>query len=78
MEPIEVGSDILVAIRLSNEKVDQMFYVVANVIACDQVEKTPDLWISRMKFDFKNIKDRDLIIRYVFEEDRMNRKKEKG
>ena len=78
MAPIEVGSKILVVIRLANEKLDQMFYLVADVIACDAVEKMPDLWIVRTKFEFKNIKDRDLIIRYVFEEDRMNRKREKG
>lgn len=76
--PIEVGSKILAVIRLSNEKLDQMFYLVADVIACDAVEKVPDLWVVRTKFEFKNIKDRDLIIRYVFEEDRMNRKREKG
>lgn len=76
--PIEVGSKILVVIRLANEKLDQMFYLVSDVIACDAVEKMPDLWVMRVKFDFKNIKDRDLIIRYVFEEDRMNRKREKG
>ena len=76
MAPIEVGSKILVVIRLANEKLDQMFYLVADVIAWDAVEKMPDLWIVRTKFEFKNIKDRDLIIRYVFEEDRMNRKRE--
>lgn len=78
MNPVEEGSKILVVIRLANEKVDQMFYIVADVIACDPVEKMPGLWVVRTKFEFKNKKDRDLIIRYVFEEDRMNRKREMG
>lgn len=78
MEAIEVGSKILAVIRLSNDKLDHMFYLVADVVGCDPVEKVPDLWVARVKFEFKNIKDRDLIIRYVFEEDRMNRKKENG
>lgn len=78
MEPLAVGSKILTVIRLSNEKIDHMFYLVTDIIACDSVEKMPDLWIARGKFEFKNIKDRDLIIRYVFEEDRMNRKRENG
>lgn len=78
MEPLEVGSKILAAIRLSNERIDQMFYLVTDVIACDPVEKMQGLWIVRGKYEFKNIKDRDLIIRYVFEEDRMKRKKENG
>lgn len=78
MEPLEVGSKILAAIRLSNERIDQMFYLVTDVITCDPVEKMQGLWIVRGKYEFKNIKDRDLIIRYVFEEDRMKRKKENG
>lgn len=78
MEPLAVGSKILTVIRLSNEKIDHMFYLVTDIISCDPVEKMPDLWIVRAKFEFKNIKDRDLIIRYVFEEDRMNRKRENG
>ena len=78
MEPLEVGSKILIVIRLVNEKVDHMFYLVTDIIACDSVEKMQGLWVARGKFNFKNIKDRDLIIRYVFEEDRMNRKRENG
>lgn len=78
MEPLEVGTKVLAVLRLSNDRIDQMFYLVTDVIACDPVEKMQGLWIVRGKFDFKNIKDRDMIIRYVFEEDRMKRKKEKG
>lgn len=78
MSPIEIGSKILVVLHLSNDKIDHMFYLVSDVIACAPVEKMVDLWVARCKFEFKNIKDRDLIIRYVFEEDRMMRKKEKG
>ena len=68
----------MTVIRLANDKLDHMFYLVTDIIACDPVEKMPDLWIVRARFEFKNIKDRDLIIRYVFEEDRMNRKRENG
>ena len=78
MEPLEVGSKILTVIRLSNDKVDHMFYLVTEIIACNPVEKMQGLWVVRARFEFKNIKDRDLIIRYVFEEDRMNRKRENG
>ena len=77
-EKIEIGSKILSVLRLSNDKIDQMFYLVTEVISCDPVENMPELWVCRSKYDFKNIKDRDLIIRYVFEEDRMKRKKENG
>ena len=78
MEPLEIGSKILAVMRLSNEKIDHMFYLVTDIVACDPVEKMQGLWMVRGKYEFKNIKDRDLIIRYVFEEDRMIRKKENG
>ena len=78
MEKLEVGSKILIVLNLMNDKVNRTFYLVSDVIACDTVENMPNLWTARVKFEFKNIKDRDLIIRYVFEEDRMNRKRENG
>ena len=78
MEALEVGSKIVSVIRLSNDKLDHMFYLVTDIVACDLAEKSTDLWIARGKFEFKNIKDRDLIIRYVFEEDRIKRKRENG
>jgi len=78
MEDLEIGSKVLIVIRLSNNKVDHMFYLVTDIIACEPIKDMPELWVARGKFDFKNIKDRDLIIRYVFEEDRMNRKRENG
>lgn len=78
MGRLEVGSKILTVMRLANDKIDHMFYLVSDIISCDPVENMPELWIVRAKFEFKNIKDRDLIIRYVFEEDRMKRKRENG
>lgn len=77
-EPLEAGDKLLVVIRLENEKLDHMFYLVTEVIDCFAVENVKDKWIIRAKWIFKNIKDRDLIVRYVFEEDRMIRKKENG
>lgn len=77
-EPLEVGEKLLIVIRLSNDKIDHMFYLVSEVIACDPIEKVQDRWSVRGKWIFKNVKDMDLIIRYVFEEDRKIRKKESG
>ncbi len=77
-EPLEVGEKLLSVIRLSNDKLDHMFYLVTEVISCATIENVPDRWDIRAKWEFKNIKDRDLIVRYVFEEDRMIRKKENG
>lgn len=77
-EPLETGSMVLAVLRLANDKIDHMFYLVTEIIACDKVKQLDGRWLARGRFDFKNMKDRDLIIRYVFEEDRMLRKKENG
>lgn len=77
-EPLAMGSKVLIVIRLSNDKIDHMFYLVTEIIACDEIQNMDGRWLARGKFKFKNMKDRDLIVRYVFEEDRMLRKKENG
>ena len=76
MEELEIGTKVLALLRLSNEKINQMFYLVTDVVACESVGHMEGLWITRGKFEFKDIKDRDTIISYVFEEDRMKRRKE--
>lgn len=77
-EKIEAGSYILTVIRLTNDKMDHTLYLVTEVIESFQMEKAPEKQIVRGKFLFKELKDRDLIVRYVFEEDRILRKKESG
>lgn len=77
-ETLKTGDKILVVIRLANDKMDHMFYLVADVVECVSLENVRDKWVVRAKWLFKNIKDRDLIVRYVFEMDRMLRKKENG
>jgi len=74
-EKIEVGERVLTVLRLSNEKVDQTFYLVSEVISCDLDESVHGRWVIRVKWIFKDYKDQDHIIRFVFEEDRMNRKR---
>lgn len=75
-EPLEIGSKILIVIRLVNDKMDQVFYLVSDIISCDIVETTNDRWIVRAKWKLKNPKEQEKIVRFVFEEDRMKRKKE--
>ena len=76
MEKLEIGSKVLSVIQLSNEKMDHMFYLITDIISCDPVESMPGLWVARGKFKFRNKNERDWIIRYVFEEDRIRRRKE--
>ena len=77
-EPIEVGTKLFNEIHLSNDKMEQTFYLVSEVIHCDPIEQDKDKWMIRAKWYFKNKKERDMIVRFVFEEDRKKRKKEKG
>lgn len=77
-EELEAGTYILTVMRLANDKIDHMFYLVAEVIACERWPKATEKNVVRTKFRFKDLKDRDAIVRYVFEEDRMMRKKKNG
>lgn len=77
-EMLEPESYIVTVIRLTNQKVDKTFYLATELIACAKKENVPDKYVARAKFLFKDPKDRELIIRYVFEEDRCIRKKENG
>lgn len=77
-ESIEVGTKLLNEIHLSNDKIDHTFYLVSEVIHCEPMEQDKDKWVIRAKWYFKNKKERDMMVRFVFEEDRKKRKKEKG
>ncbi len=77
-EPLDIHSKVVILLPLSNSKVDRTFYLVTDIISCDTIESMPDKWLVRGKFMYKNIRERDMIIQYVFEEDRMLRKKENG
>ncbi|MBQ3030295.1 MAG: flagellar brake protein [Agathobacter sp.] len=77
-EILKKGDKLLCVLHLQNDKMDRMFYLVSEVIDCNTIEQVRDKWVVRAKWIFKNLKDRDLIVRYVFEEDRKLRKKENG
>lgn len=75
-EPLEKGSYVIVIIRLTNNKIDQMFYLVTQIIESAKSAKGPGKYIQRGQFLYKDLKDREMIVRYVFEEERCIRKKE--
>jgi c-di-GMP-binding flagellar brake protein YcgR len=75
-ERLEKDSFVVVVIRLCNEKIDQTFYLVTEIVDAQQSEKNTDKYIHRGKFLFKDLKDRETIVRYVFEEERRIRRKE--
>lgn len=72
------GEFLLFVIRLTNDRMDETFYLVGQVIAADPNPQRKDLYISRAKFIFKDLKDREKIVRFVYDEERRIRKKEIG
>lgn len=79
-KPLEIGSYILTVIHLSNNKIDKIFYLPGEIVFCESIseEDTQENWLIRVKWIFHDLKDRDLIVKFVFEEDRAKRKKESG
>lgn len=77
-EKLEVGSNVLACFRLTNERIDKMFYLVTKVVASDLRNNTNDRYENRGRFLFKDLKDREAIVQFVFEEERRIRKKEIG
>lgn len=76
--PIEKNQMILSCIRLTNDIMDQTFYLLAKVISCEKKEIVPETYDVRAKFIFKDLKDREAIVRFVFEEERKRRRIKNG
>ena len=65
---------IISVISLNGERM----MIVCKIIACEKSQKVSDKYINRAKFIFKNISDREKIVRFVFDEERKARQREVG
>ena len=73
---LEINSRIFIVLYLKSEKIDKDFYVTANVVASRPVHTaTKVLYESRVSFELEDNRMREEIIRFIFEEERKNRKK---
>jgi c-di-GMP-binding flagellar brake protein YcgR len=77
-EGLEPNTYVLVKFRLSNGKIDESFCLVGQVVGSYSHEKSGGLFSNRIEFLFKDLRDREKIVRFVFEEERRIRKKEVG
>lgn len=77
-EQLQRGDFILLVIRLTNDRMDETFYLVGEVMAGEPHPNLEDLFMNRAKFIFKDLKDREKIVRFVYDEERRIRKKEIG
>lgn len=73
---LEAGEFVLLNFRLANDKTDENFYLVSQIVAVQKDDA--DRYGCRAKFIFKDLKDREKIVRFVFEEERRIRRKEVG
>ncbi len=73
---LDVGTYQVSEIRLDNERMDQTFYLVTKIISCEQMQNDMERYICRGQFFFKNLRDRENIVRFVFDEERRIRRKE--
>lgn len=72
-EENENGGFILIAVRLSGERVDKQYYIIGSIIRCTRIEGTESKYENRVHFIMKDSKVREEIIKFIFDEERKNR-----
>jgi c-di-GMP-binding flagellar brake protein YcgR len=77
-EGLETDSYVLLKFGLSNAKIRESFCLVGQVVTSGPHEKQTGRYSNRVEFLFKDLRDREKIVRFVFEEERRIRKKEVG
>lgn len=77
-EKLKTGSYVLVMTTLENMVVQGKFILVVQIVDGYEAPNTQGKYFNRGKFVFKDLKDREKIVRFVFEEERKIRKKVNG
>lgn len=75
---LERGKYLLVTFLLKNESMEERLFLVSQVVAVTEHPTNRNMYIQRVKFIFRDLKKREKIVRFVFEEERKLRKKEVG
>lgn len=77
--PTKVKTNVynLYLFEIGQEDKKKEVMVIGYVIASDQVQGRTDLYHNRVQFIFKNEKDREKIVQFVFEEQRRKRQNNK-
>ena len=71
----EIGRYLVVELHLSNDMVNEKFYLLCKVVSSEPMQEKEEKFSNRAKFIYKDLKDRETIVRFVFEEERRIRKK---
>lgn len=71
---LEQGKYVLLAMRLTNPKIDKQYYIVGEILDSYPVEVGKERFFdSRIRFIIKDPKVQEEIIQFIFEEDRKSR-----
>jgi c-di-GMP-binding flagellar brake protein YcgR len=74
-EGFKPGEFIVIKLKLSDEHIDQLYYLATRIIASGQMTNGSGKYVNRGQFIFKNLRDREFIVRYVFDEERRIRRR---
>lgn len=76
-KPGETGDYLVISIRLESNSMDYYLEIVGRIMLCQkkESEKKEDKYEYRINFLMKNQKEREIIIKYIFEQERINRQK---
>ncbi len=74
----EAGGSLWISIRLKNESVDYSMEVIGKIISCKIIEggSTKKRYEYRINFNLKGKKEQEMIVKYIFEQERINRQKQ--
>jgi len=72
------GETIICHLTLNYEGNEKNLFVKSKVIVCNAVDFKTNSFEARAFFDDISNEDREVVIRYIFDEERKRRKKEKG
>jgi len=72
-ESLEDEEYLMIILQLSNESMDRSYALMGRVIASDPAANHKNTYINRIQFVFRDIKIREEIIRFIFEEERNSR-----
>ncbi|MGN0482762.1 MAG: flagellar brake protein [Lachnospiraceae bacterium] len=74
--PCESGSSVFLWIALSKENDQKKDYrLIGNVLQSERIDQEREKYQNRVEFIIKDMKIREDIIKFIFEEERKNRKK---
>lgn len=74
----EAGDYLAVHMTLSNENIDKDIWVVVSIVSCRKAAQNMERYETRAEYIHMGNKLREIIIKYIFDEDRKIRKKDVG